>query len=217
MAAIADELFDDIVPRGEGDFVELFALPFPAIAIGELLGVRPEDRDDFRRWSLVAVSGADRRGRRGLRGGQERRSRTASRSRSSSERSCSRPPTLPAGTGHARHRRARRRQQPAGHRPSRRRALPRRGASPRLPAARGGSRDDDQPDRAHAVPAARATRADGSAAHRSVPAPARHRGSAALRLPRAGAVPDECLRIHGRRRDAPTAHEGPAAVRLGQS
>ena len=55
VAAIADELFDDMVPRGEGDFVELFALPFPAIAIGELLGVRPEDRDDFGRWSLVAV------------------------------------------------------------------------------------------------------------------------------------------------------------------
>jgi cytochrome P450 len=56
VATIADELFDGIVPRGEGDFVELYAYPFPAIVIGELLGVRPEDRDDFRHWSLVAVS-----------------------------------------------------------------------------------------------------------------------------------------------------------------
>jgi cytochrome P450 len=56
VAAIADELFDDIVPRGEGDFVEAYAYPFPAIVIGELLGVRPEDRDDFRHWSLIAVS-----------------------------------------------------------------------------------------------------------------------------------------------------------------
>jgi cytochrome P450 len=55
-ATIADELFDDIVPRGEGDFVELYASPFPAIVIGELLGVRPEDRGDFHHWSLVAVT-----------------------------------------------------------------------------------------------------------------------------------------------------------------
>jgi cytochrome P450 len=56
VAAIADELFDEIVPRGEGDFVELYAYPFPAIVIGELLGVRPEDRDDFHHWSMLAVS-----------------------------------------------------------------------------------------------------------------------------------------------------------------
>ncbi len=56
VAAIADELLDEIVPLGEGDFVELYAVPFPAIVIGELLGVRPEDRDDFQRWSLAAVS-----------------------------------------------------------------------------------------------------------------------------------------------------------------
>ncbi len=56
VATIADELFDDIAPRGEGDFVELYASPFPAIVIGELLGVRPEDRGDFHHWSLVAVT-----------------------------------------------------------------------------------------------------------------------------------------------------------------
>ncbi|MET0577197.1 MAG: cytochrome P450, partial [Ilumatobacteraceae bacterium] len=56
VAAIADELFDEMAPRGEGDFVELFATPFPAIVIGELLGVRAEDRVDFERWSLDAVA-----------------------------------------------------------------------------------------------------------------------------------------------------------------
>lgn len=57
VAAIADELFDELVPKGEGDFVEEYAFPFPAIVIGELLGVREEDREDFRTWSLTAVSG----------------------------------------------------------------------------------------------------------------------------------------------------------------
>jgi len=46
----------EILPLGEGDFIELFAAPFPAMVIGELLGVRPQDQDDFQRWSLTAVS-----------------------------------------------------------------------------------------------------------------------------------------------------------------
>ena len=56
VAAVADQLFDEILPLGEGDFIELFAAPFPAMVIGELLGVRPQDQDDFQRWSLTAVS-----------------------------------------------------------------------------------------------------------------------------------------------------------------
>ena len=52
---MADDLLDDIVPRGEGDFVPLFALPFPALAIGELLGVRREDREMFGELSAVIV------------------------------------------------------------------------------------------------------------------------------------------------------------------
>ena len=52
---MADDLLDDIVPHGEGDFVPLFALPFPALAIGELLGVRREDRDMFGELSAVIV------------------------------------------------------------------------------------------------------------------------------------------------------------------
>lgn len=52
---LADELFDELLPLGEGDFVEQFAFPFPAMVIGELLGVHREDRDDFRRWSSEVV------------------------------------------------------------------------------------------------------------------------------------------------------------------
>jgi cytochrome P450 len=62
LAAIADSLLDDLVPRREGDFVEAFAAPFPALAIGELLGVRPEDRRAFRAWSddiVAALAGGD--------------------------------------------------------------------------------------------------------------------------------------------------------------
>lgn len=36
---------------GEGDFVTLFAFPFPAVVIAILLGVPVERRDDFGRWS----------------------------------------------------------------------------------------------------------------------------------------------------------------------
>jgi cytochrome P450 len=52
---IADELFAEMLSRGEGDFVDLFAFPFPAMVIGELLGVHRKDRDDFRRWSSEVV------------------------------------------------------------------------------------------------------------------------------------------------------------------
>ena len=52
---MADELLDDIVPSGSGDFVPLFALPFPALAIGELLGVHADDREMFGELSAVIV------------------------------------------------------------------------------------------------------------------------------------------------------------------
>lgn len=42
---------------GEGDFVTLFAFPFPAIVIAEMLGIRPEDRDQFGHWSDDIVNG----------------------------------------------------------------------------------------------------------------------------------------------------------------
>ncbi len=47
---------------GQGDFVELFAFPFPAVAIAVLLGVPRDRRDDFGRWSdaiVNSLAGAD--------------------------------------------------------------------------------------------------------------------------------------------------------------
>lgn len=55
VAAIAASLLDDFAPRGRGDFVAGFAMPFPALVIGELLGVRPADRGDFRGWTDAIV------------------------------------------------------------------------------------------------------------------------------------------------------------------
>lgn len=47
---------------GEGDFVRLFAFPFPAVVIAVLLGVPRDRRDDFGRWSddiVNTLGGAD--------------------------------------------------------------------------------------------------------------------------------------------------------------
>jgi len=42
---------------GEGDFVRLFAFPFPAIVIADLLGVPADERDHFGHWSDEIVAG----------------------------------------------------------------------------------------------------------------------------------------------------------------
>ncbi len=57
VAAIADEMFAGFVGRGQGDFVDLYAGPLPAIVIAELLGVPAVDRDRFREWSNRIVAG----------------------------------------------------------------------------------------------------------------------------------------------------------------
>jgi cytochrome P450 len=62
-----DEIADELWARafasdGEGDFVPLFAFPFPAIVIAALLGVPRDRRDDFGRWSddiVNSLGGAD--------------------------------------------------------------------------------------------------------------------------------------------------------------
>lgn len=57
---IAGELLDRVVPSGEADIVDALAYPLPVIVIAEILGVPPEDRDDFKRWSdeVIATLGA---------------------------------------------------------------------------------------------------------------------------------------------------------------
>ncbi len=54
--ALADELAAGFVESGHGDFVDLYAFPFPALVVGELLGVHAEDREDFKRWSVAVVN-----------------------------------------------------------------------------------------------------------------------------------------------------------------
>ncbi|UGS34751.1 cytochrome P450 [Capillimicrobium parvum] len=53
IAAVADELLDDLDDdaRGEADLVAQLAYPLPAIVIAEMLGVPPADRDRFKAWS----------------------------------------------------------------------------------------------------------------------------------------------------------------------
>jgi cytochrome P450 len=51
-----DELWLPFRVAGEGDVVALLAFALPALAIAELLGVRPEDREHFEDWSEAVVN-----------------------------------------------------------------------------------------------------------------------------------------------------------------
>jgi cytochrome P450 len=68
---IAGELLAGVRAHGATDFVHSFSFPLPAIVIAELLGVPPDRRDDFKRWSDDVVSmgmsrEVDERGRAAL-------------------------------------------------------------------------------------------------------------------------------------------------------
>ncbi len=56
--ALSEELLDAMERKGRAELVADYALPLPATVIAELLGVPPEDRRKFHRWSsgLVSVS-----------------------------------------------------------------------------------------------------------------------------------------------------------------
>src|SRR2546423_4169337 len=49
--AIVNDLLDAVQEAGRMDVIQDFAYPLPAIVIAEMLGVPPEDRDQFRSWS----------------------------------------------------------------------------------------------------------------------------------------------------------------------
>lgn len=49
--ALCDGLIDRVCERGECDFVRDLAAPLPMAVIGDLLGIRPEDRQTFLKWS----------------------------------------------------------------------------------------------------------------------------------------------------------------------
>ncbi|SEM43498.1 cytochrome P450 [Rhodococcus maanshanensis] len=58
---ICDELIDAVIGRGECDFVRDLAAPLPMAVIGDMLGVRPQEREMFLRWSddLVEAQGSN--------------------------------------------------------------------------------------------------------------------------------------------------------------
>lgn len=71
---IADELLDEVAGETEIDFMEALAIPLPVIVIAQMLGVDPEDRDSFKRWSLTSVSSAiDPRNKDRIRAGRAAR------------------------------------------------------------------------------------------------------------------------------------------------
>lgn len=49
-------MLDGVASRGEFDLIEDLATPLPVTVIAELLGVEPERREDFKRWSDAAVN-----------------------------------------------------------------------------------------------------------------------------------------------------------------
>jgi cytochrome P450 family 142 subfamily A polypeptide 1 len=54
--AVCDAIIDEVCEQGQCDFVRDIASPLPMIMIGDMLGVRPEDRGDLLRWSDDMVS-----------------------------------------------------------------------------------------------------------------------------------------------------------------
>jgi cytochrome P450 len=52
---IVDQLLDSAEKMGEFDLVNEIAYPLPVIVIAEMLGVPPEDRPSFKRWSTDVV------------------------------------------------------------------------------------------------------------------------------------------------------------------
>jgi cytochrome P450 len=55
---IADALLDAMQNKTEGDLITDYALPLPITVISEMLGVPVEDRDKFRHWTQVILSGS---------------------------------------------------------------------------------------------------------------------------------------------------------------
>lgn len=52
---LTDRLIDRFVAEGKADLIHDFAFPLPIYAICDLLGVPPEDQDDFRDWAGMMI------------------------------------------------------------------------------------------------------------------------------------------------------------------
>ena len=53
---LGHELIDKFIDRGEADFMEEFALPFPGMIVAELIGLEAKDYQQFRAWSANLLS-----------------------------------------------------------------------------------------------------------------------------------------------------------------
>jgi cytochrome P450 family 142 subfamily A polypeptide 1 len=56
IGSLCDRLIDSVCERGECDFVRDLAAPLPMAVIGDMLGVLPEEREMFLKWSDDLVS-----------------------------------------------------------------------------------------------------------------------------------------------------------------
>jgi pimeloyl-[acyl-carrier protein] synthase len=56
---VVDELLDRVEPAGRMDLIADFAFPLPFVVISQMLGVRAEDRDEFRQWGMDLTRGFD--------------------------------------------------------------------------------------------------------------------------------------------------------------
>ncbi len=54
--ALTEGLIDAVAPSGRMDLIRDYALPIPTTVIAEILGVPPEDRHRFQRWSNAIVA-----------------------------------------------------------------------------------------------------------------------------------------------------------------
>ncbi|MGW1196330.1 cytochrome P450 family protein [Streptomyces sp. NPDC002536] len=52
---LTDRLIDGFAEKGEADLIHEFAFPLPIYAICDMLGVPPEDQDDFRDWAGMMI------------------------------------------------------------------------------------------------------------------------------------------------------------------
>jgi len=56
ITTIVNDLLNHVVARGQMDIVDDLAYPLPVIVIAEMLGIPPEERAQFKRWSDAVVT-----------------------------------------------------------------------------------------------------------------------------------------------------------------
>jgi len=56
---LTNQLIDDVIEQGECDFVRDIARWIPMVAIGDMLGVKPEDREQLLEWSDWMLGGGE--------------------------------------------------------------------------------------------------------------------------------------------------------------